>query len=279
MLDFTTQSSDDWTFEVEERRFIPEGLTTPVDGWKALVRPDTGETLHIHRDSYKMLPHDDVVNSTYDSIKNTNISQDFDFDVKCLESGKKLQIDVIFNDLVTTPAVDDHVKYRIRAWNSYDGSWAYQTVADAFRLWCLNGCTTTDQLSQVWMRHTSQVSTEGAANKIMLGLETFHAQKDLWQGWMISKIKRDHAEEFFKKQLIANKTKTSEEKFNSKQLEKLMGQLDTEFKELGQNKWALYNCMTHWATHTTGTKSPHNVTRDREAKVAKALNSQAWSSL
>lgn len=280
MLDFTnTDETPTWNFEVEERPLIPEGLDAPVDGWKALVRTDTNETLHVHKNSYKMLPHDDVVNSTYESIKASNISTDFDFKVKCVDSGKRLQIDVLFNDLVTEPAVGDHVKYRIRAFNSYDGSWAYQTTADALRLWCLNGCTTADQLSQTWMRHTSQVSTEGAADKILIGLETFHKQKDMWKDWMSRKVERENAEIFFRNHLVKNNTKTSEESWNKKQLENLMGQLDQEFGQLGKNKWAVYNCMTHWATHTTQSKSPLSVTRDREQKVARALNTnhfQNW---
>lgn len=275
MLDFiNTDETSNWNFGVEERPLFPEGHSQPVEGWKALVRTDTNETLHVHRNSYQILQHDDVVNSTYDSIKKSNISSDFDFDVKCIDSGKRLQIDVLFNDLVTEPAVGDHVKYRIRAYNSYDGSWAYQTTADALRLWCLNGCTTADQLSSTWKRHTSQVSTDGAADKIIRGLEVFHNQKDLWQDWMKQNVERNRAELFFKRNLVLNNTKTSDESWNKKQLENLMCQLDNEFGELGKNKWALYNCMTHWATHTTKSKSPLAVTRDREQKVAKAIKSK-----
>ena len=274
MLDFTNENA--WDFEVEERRFIPEGLSIPVEGWKALVRPDTGETLHVHRDSYKKLPHSDVVNSTYDSIKSANISQDFDFKVNCIDSGRKLQIDILFNDLVTEPVVGDHIKYRIRAWNSYDGSWSYQTIADAFRLWCKNGCTTADPLSKTRMKHTSQINIDGSAEKIVRGLETFHTNKELWQSWMQTDVLRDRCEKFFKTHLVSMRTKTSEVKHNFKQLEALMGQLDAEFFALGKNKWALYNCMTHWATHTTDSKSPLNVTREREDRVAKAISSQTW---
>lgn len=279
MLDFTNINETDWNFKVNEVPLTAQGSDTPIEGWKVLVREDTGTPLHVHRNSYKMLSHDDVVNATYDSIKQTNISQDFGFDVKSLDDGRKLQIEVLFNDLVAEPAVGDYCKYRIRVWNSYDGTYAYQTVADAMRLWCLNGCTTPDSISKVWMRHTSQVSVEGAAEKISNGLEIFHGQKELWQGWMKQKITAKKAENFFKKYLINHQTKSSEEKYNSKQLEKLMGQLKTEIKDLGSNKWALYNCMTHWATHTTEHKSPVSVTRDREQKIAKAINTKAWAEI
>ena len=96
---------------------------------------------------------------------------------------------------------------------------------------------------------------------------------------MKQKITAKKAENFFKKYLINHQTKSSEEKYNSKQLEKLMGQLKTETKDLGHNKWALYNCMTHWASHTAEHKSPVSVTRDREQKIAKAINTKAWAEI
>ena len=36
-------------FKVEERPLTPEGLDTPVEGWKALVRTDNNEVLHLHK--------------------------------------------------------------------------------------------------------------------------------------------------------------------------------------------------------------------------------------
>lgn len=282
MLDFENAQftgNNDWNFEVEEVPVIPVGMTEPIEGWKSLVRTDTNKVLHLHRNSYQKLSHDDVVNSTYDSIKKADISNDFNFEVRGLDDGRKLQIDVLFNDIVTEPAKGDHIKYRVRAYNSYDGSWAYQTSADALRLWCLNGCTTPDAISKVWMRHTSQVSTQGASDKIISGLETFHKQKDLWDGYMHTRISKDTAERFFKNEVVKQKTKTNEQKWNQRQLENLMGQLKHEMDDLGKNKWALYNCLTHWATHTTKNKSPETVTRQREDLIARAMNSRAWLEL
>ncbi len=282
MLDFANAQitgNNDWDFEVEEVPVIPVGMSEPIEGWKSLIRTDTNKVLHLHRNTYQKLLHDDVVNSTYDSIKKADISNDFNFEVRGLDDGRKLQIDVLFNDVVTEPSKGDYVKYRVRAWNSYDGSWAYQTSADALRLWCLNGCTTPDAISKVWMRHTSQVSTEGASDKIISGLETFHNQKELWNDYMHTRVSKHNAEKFFKNQVVALKSKTYEEKWNQRQLENLMGQLNNEFNDLGKNKWALYNCLTHWATHTSKSSSPENVTRYREGVVARAMNTRAWAEL
>ena len=70
MLDFT----NDYDFNILELPLIPQGMTTPVDGWKLLVREDTGEHLHVHKASYKVLPHADVVQATEDALKAVNIS-------------------------------------------------------------------------------------------------------------------------------------------------------------------------------------------------------------
>jgi len=275
MLDFT----NDYDFNILELPLIPQGMTTPVDGWKLLVREDTGEHLHVHKASYKVLPHADVVQATQDALKAVNISSDYDFNVYCHEQGKKLEIDIKFNNLVTEPEVGDHVMFRVKGFNSYDGHWAYQTVADAFRLWCKNGCVTPDSVTAIWQRHTNSISVEGIEQKIKLGLETFWNQKEQWQAWMKTKVEKEEVENLFKKRLVKINSKTTEETHNKKQLENLMGQLDQEFKHLGQNKWAVYNCMTHWATHTTDTKRPHNVTRERERAVGQLLNTKIWETL
>ena len=70
--------------------------------------------------------------------------------------------------------------------------------------------------------------------------------------------------------------KASHEKFNDKQLQNLIGGFDNERSHLGNTKWALYNCLTSWATHTEGLRSPENAKRQREAQLVKAFNSKQW---
>jgi hypothetical protein len=270
MLDLTNNT---WDFAVEEHPLEVNGKV--IDGWKALVNGTTGDPLYVHRNSYKVLTHSDVVNATWDAVKQANLSNDFDFEVTSLEDGRKLKVDVLFNDLVAEPAVGDHVKFRIRAFNSYDGAWSYNSQADALRLWCLNGCVNADMLARINSRHTANVSIEGTAAYISRSLETFKNEKDMWQSYMKRKVTSDAAEELFRTRLVREHTKTTEEKFNKRQLENLMGHWQDNSRELGPNKWALYNAMTAWSTHTTG-KAPHNTQRQREQLVASALASKAW---
>jgi hypothetical protein len=184
------------------------------------------------------------------------VSQDFDFNVHCLDEGRKLKVEILFNDVTIEPEVGDYVKFRATAFNSYDGSWAFQNQTDGLRLWCTNGCTSADTIARVWARHTTHLNVTGEAERIANGL--------------------DQAAHFFKTEVVPTKSKVEEGTFNKKQATRLIEQLGSECEALGRNKWALYNCLTHWASHTQDSKLPEGVTRDREQAIAKAMRSKAW---
>ena len=68
-------------------------------------------------------------------------------------------------------------------------------------------------------------------------------------------------------------------KTNERQLENLLGLWGDEQRHLGPNKWALYNTLTHWATHTQDMRSPHTARHNREAIITSAMRSSAWKEL
>ncbi len=276
MLDFS--NTQDWNFAVEERPVIVEGMG-PIEGQKALVRADTNEFLGQHSEGYKVVTHDTIVNAQYDAIKEANISSDFDFNVRCLDGGKKLKIDVIFPDLTVEPAVGDLIQFRTSTFNSYDGSWAYQNQADGYRLACLNGMVSNALIAKVWAKHTSKLNIEAAANTLGKSVEIFNNQKDVWQGYIKAKVTRDEVEEFFKKKVVNVPQKSSEELFNKRQLNNLLSHFDDYSRELGKNKWSLYNALTHWSTHTGEAAVPEVTTRYREKKVTDAMASRHFLEL
>lgn len=276
MLDFS--NTQDWNFAVEERPVIVEGIG-PIEGQKALVRTDTNQFLGQHSENYKVVTHDTIVNAQYDAIKEANISSDFDFNVRCLDGGKKLKIDVIFPDLTIEPEVGDLIQFRTSTFNSYDASWAYQNQADGYRLACKNGMVTSSLIAKIWAKHTSKLNIEAAANTLGKSVEIFNKQKDVWQGYMKAKVERNDVEEFFKQRVVAISQKSSEELFNKRQLNNLLGHFDDYARNLGSNKWSLYNALTHWSTHTGESSQPEVTTRYREKKVADAMASRHFLEL
>jgi len=276
MLDFQSNSYD---FPVEEQPvFTQDGELIPDH--KCIVRTDTGKTLGLHGSRYRIISHDDVVNSIIDGVKASNLTSDYEVNVDVIEGGRKLRGEIIFPDLVQQPAVNDYVQFRVSFFNSYDGSWAFSQQANGLRLWCLNGCTTADAIAKSRFKHTASVNVDGSAAKIIGGAEHFMGRSQVWQSWMQTRLNNDQVEQFFRSTICKVVTKQKQVmKTNEKQLENLLIGWDREKVDLGWNKWALYNCLTHWATHTNDLKSPQIARYNREIAISNAMNHKLFTSM
>ena len=276
MLDFQSNS---YNFPVEEQPvYTQEGELIPDH--KCIVRTDTGKTLGLHGSRYRMIPHDDVVNSILDGVKASNLTSDYEVNVDVIEGGRKLRGEIIFPDLVQQPAVGDYVQFRVSFFNSYDGSWSFSQQANGLRLWCLNGCTTPDAIAKSRFKHTASVNVDGSAAKIIGGAEHFMTRSKQWQSWMQTRLNNDQVEQFFRSTICKVVTKQQQvTKTNEKQLENLISGWDREKVDLGWNKWALYNCLTHWATHTNDLKSPQIARYNREIAISNAMNHKLFTSM
>lgn len=269
-------SINDFNFPVEQQP-IHDQLGNIIAGHQAVVRTDTDKVLGVHGSRYKIVSHDDVVNSILDGVKSADLSDDYEVSVDVLEDGRKLRGEILFNNLTVEPAVGDYVKFRVSFFNSYDASWSFSQQANGLRLWCLNGCTTPDTVARSRYKHTASINVEGAAAKVINGLEHFKSRKEVWQDWMQTKLEQPQIENFFKKTVCKTFTRQqSVTKTNEKQLENLLSIWSDERSSLGSNKWALYNCLTYWATHTQELRKPEIAKYNREIQIASAMKSKQW---
>ena len=272
MLDF----NNTYNFPVELQPVFDQHGTR-IDGSNCVMRTDTNQVLGVHGSRYHIVSHDDVVNSVLDGMKEANFSKDYELKVNVLEDGRKLRGEILFNDLTVQPQVGDYVKFRISFFNSYDASWSFSQAADGLRLWCLNGCTHSDHIASSRFKHTQSISVEGSAAKMVAGLQHFTTMPNVWRSWMGVSLSDTFVENFFK-QTVAKAPSNQKliDKTNDKQLEKLLGIYGNERQSLGPNKWALYNALTYWASHTADTRSPEITRRKREDSIASAMRHKLW---
>ena len=272
MLDMT----NDWSFPIETQPvFDIHG--EEINGHQCVMRTDTNQVMGVHGSRYKAVSHDDVVNSILDGVQQADLSSDWTVDVEVLEDGRKLRGQILFNDLTVEPAVGDYTKFKVDFFNSYDASWSFTQQASGLRLWCLNGCTTPDAVAKSRYKHTASINVEGSANKMINGLQHFMSRKEVWQSWMRTSLTDNQVETFFKKTVAKAFTRQNQiSKTNEKQLENLLGIWADESTNLGPNKWALYNTLTYWATHTGELRSPHTARYNREAAIASAMRNKEW---
>jgi len=284
MLDTLNQQSyptKNWQFDTE---LVPLQIEngTIVNSHKALIRTDTEEVLAVHGNGYHIISHDDVVNSTYDALKQADISSDYEFKVIDYDNGRKLKIDIIFPNLIVEPVVGDHIRFQTQVFNSYDASWSLSQQAKAFRLWCMNGCTTPDTISHQRTKHTKNGSLglDAGASLMKQGLEQFYNDKDMWTAYTKQPMYWNTVEDFFKKNLVRTSRRYRQhDEFNKRQLENLLSIHHDQVNHLGHNAWAAYNTMTQWATHTGDCAVPENAQRQRSDAVAKAMRSDTWRTL
>lgn len=270
-----------WDFPVELMP-TPNAVTgDPEPDAYQVVRTDTNKVLGHHGSRYKLVPHQQVVESIIGAVTEADITKDYELSVDIFEDGRKMRGQILFPDLVTEPEVGDIVQARLSFTNSYDASWSFAQMFDALRLWCKNGCTTPDAIARSKYKHTTFLSVDGSAAKIRAGIEHFHTRKDEWQAWMKTKVEQDFVESFFKKTICkgAHTRQLQKDNINQKQLENLLRIWDNERSQLGANKWALYNCLTYWATHTDDARTPHVARYNRETDIAKAMSSTLWKGL
>ena len=114
-------------------------VAVPENMARAIVRTDTNQVLGVHGSKYKAIKHDDVVNSVFEAVAASGISNDYDHKINVFDNGAKMRGIIRFNDLVIEPSVGDIIAFQLTFFNSYDGSWAFQQSAEGLRLDCLNG--------------------------------------------------------------------------------------------------------------------------------------------
>ena len=288
MLDMTTL---DHSFQVEERKaYLDDG--TEIPDMKVLTHPVTNQILGRHSNSYTPINYDQIVDNLMSAIKTSDITSDYNEKITVYEGGRKLKVDVLFPDLqfeVTNSPTQlrDVSQFRIQMFSSHDAAWKYCISADGLRLVCLNGMTFPDPLARISLKHTSRVNVDATANHIVSQLDTFKDKQSVWNTYANEYISDDYVEQFFKSKLVKKKTHSSIKKNNERQLENLMSLYHDHTQDLGNTKWALYNCLTSWSTHTDFTdntgkrmsRSPHNTSVERTNLVKSALQSKEWEEL
>ncbi len=243
---------------------------------QAIVRTDEEAILGIHGSRYKVRPYSEQVNRLMEVVE--GLGHEVSVSEKVYGSGEQYRREILFKDLKIEPKVNDIVKFRIDLFNSYDGSWAEQFVCWAFRLWCLNGCTTSDFSVRSVIKHTnSEFNRELAVNRIENAIEMFFQSETEFRRWIGRETSTQEIEHLFIRTIAHAPTKKDKFHFSKPCLDSLMLNYAHEDPTL----WGAYNAATSWATHI-GEKvrgAPQNVERNRNNAVAKMLRAPEWLDL
>ena len=277
---FAIQTENEWSFPIDTCDLHTvtnfESIDVPPSMARCIVRTDTNQVLGVHGSKYKAIKHDDVVNSVFEAVTASGISNDYDHKINVFDNGAKMRGIIRFNDLVIEPSVGDIIAFQLTFFNSYDGSWAFQQSAEGLRLDCLNGMVGQQSVAKTWQKHTANINVKASASKLQAALDAFFQTKESYISWKNTYVSDQMAEDFFKYKVCRINNNTSTFKWNEKRLDDLMVCWRNDSGALGKNKWALYNALTYWSSHTEDNKSPANTQRLREGIVSKAIAKGNW---
>lgn len=268
-------------------RFFPVSVSRIYDenghelpGYQRVRRDDTGETLAIHTDSYRLVSNEEAFTAFEEAIWDSSLDK----------TGMQIATDYanggarVFRQYLL-PAHQVEVKpgavvaLRLLMFNSYDGSTAFKGMSGAFNFVCANTVVRGKTFGSFSFKHTAGVRAALDMPAAFAGLtraaEEFEVMAHQFRKW--SAIALSPTADRARIEAVLRAIPQSSEELVDHLLAQWLRVLDDPSPNGGATAWSLFNVLTAWATHTEG--RVRSARFDREARVAKVLESKAWGEL
>lgn len=249
------------------------GEDIKIENRKAIVRSDTGEVISTVGKNYKVLKNAEVFAQFDSALAESEIDLTGAYKrVSVCANGAETILAYSFpayETTITNREVGDVIRLTTVARNSYSGTSMFSARFSSDRLICRNSMIAATDISYFAGRHTQNLQVEHAVEKIKQSINVYCRHAELYKRWANEMISRENAERCFQKMCVKNGYTTE---FNEKLVNEHMEQFDVECIALGRTKWALYNTLTHQATHKEvqqRTKDSGNVALRQQARQEK----------
>lgn len=161
---------------------------TLVDGYKALVNPETEDVFGIVSEDYQLTRHEEMLDVVDRAILEI---PEFGTPVKNIhlyDNGGKLRAQYVFKDvdgvIQTGARTGDKLHPQIEVFNSYDLGWSRRISFGAYRLVCTNGLVIGEKILQYQTNHRAIFDEEAVKFTIMAAMDKFSDQQGIWQKWV-----------------------------------------------------------------------------------------------
>jgi len=242
----------DADFDIETRPLFHtsrEAVNMPVNK-RAIVRTDTDECLGVVGPKYKPINHKEMIAHQRLMIMRS------DLDTKNLiesivtdRNGARCYVKhTLPNQFLETPD-GDTAALSFLGVNSFDGLFSFMMSAGARQSVCMNGQIFTEGSSTIYKsRHTQQLDIHKGSRIVGKGLEVMMQQNELWKIWYKTVPSHEIIKSIFAATI--NGDPLDEKTGNNKNYIQLWKLYKDVYKpRQGANLWAVYNALTHWATH------------------------------
>ena len=250
-----------------------EGWHDLADKWQAIHVVGKNKAINVCRSTYNFegAQYKDVYNTLVDICKASGINcRGVEVHSAMSPDGARGYIGFTFPSETVETGRGDTTSLELTALNSFDGSWPVKYIFGGNRAVCTNKQVFVDTVSFYSGRHTKNLNLGRAKEKMKECIVAYHKEADRWSRWKENSITDKEAIKGFAKVsswkfVLENPDKTPNEIFAETEVRRnrafnnLWKQYTVERETLGSNHWAVYNAMTHWATHGSfGKKTNEN---------------------
>jgi len=238
------------------------------DSRKVLYRTDSNQVLNVVGSRYKMAQYTDAWKAAEGILINSGL------DLTGLErrmaeshAGARAYAVYTLPSYTVDLGAGDESALQVSAYSSFDGTWCFSLEVGAVRMICLNTQVAIDGFSLYKSKHTPSLDIGHAVRKIGTVLDTYEREAERWGRWREVAVNDRSAFLTFARaancrfvsarsaSLSISELLEEPEVYRNRALMYMWQQYTTdERKHLGQNEWAVYNTLTHWATHAPAGK-------------------------
>jgi hypothetical protein len=258
--------------------FTSDGVSSGVqkdDTRKVLYRTDTNKILNVVGSRYKMAQYTDAWKSAERILINSGLDLT-GLDRRMAESHEGARAYAVYTlpSYTVDLGAGDESALQVSAYSSFDGTWCFSLEVGAVRYICLNTQVAIDGFSLYKSKHTPSLDIDHAVRKIGTVLDTYNLEAERWGRWREQVVNDRVAFSVFAQaancKFVSTRssgagTSISElleepEVYRNRALMYLWQQYTTDERQhLGRNEWAVYNTLTHWATHAPAGKKSATV--------------------
>jgi hypothetical protein len=262
-------------FPVAARRLFDEkGHELP--GWRRIVREDDGTTLHVATDTYQIVSNEEAFGGFEDALKASTLDlTEMRIGTDYAAGGARCfrQYLLPAHRVEVKPGVE--VALRLIMMNSYDGTLRFRGQCGAYNFVCANTSVMGKDYASFAMRHAGTIDIPKAIAGLTKAAEDHIEVTRRWKAWPKIAVTDGRAMDVIKALPQATETLTDH------LIHAWLRARDDGGVQSGPNAWTLFNVLTAWGTHAESTvKGGKGQARhERETRVAKLIESKAWSDL
>jgi len=244
------------TWETQEYEHI-------INTHKAVV-DEKGNIISVVGKGYNVIQNADIIPDYERAIYRSGLNTtSMERDIQQSHGGARTVVTYTFPAHRIEVKKDDPMDLKISVLNSYDGSWKFMSLVGALRLACLNGQVIGDFFSSFYGKHTMNLDTDAAVDRLETSLDVYLQNAEYWKQYPKISVTDLQAQNVF-----LNLAGTS------KVLNGVLEDIHVKYvDEMGGNLWALFNTLTDWSSHSKfkNIRNQAATVITREQKIRKVL--------